>query len=246
MDLSEISYPIVIAHRGYKAKYPENTLASFRAAVDSGAKMLELDVTLTRDRKLAVIHDDTLDRTTDGSGAVSGHTMAELDKLDAGSWFDRSFAGEKIPSLEEVLETAESKAVVNIEIKPEAWEKNQPEDRIEVQVVRLVKKMKMTDQVIVSSFEPRVLEGIAAMAGSPAVALLTENLRAEDVIDTCRRLKAFAWNPDFKSVTRSQVELMKKENVRVLAYTVNTAEDAQRMVEIGVDGFFSDDPFILK
>src|SRR5205823_7284106 len=108
----------VVGHRGAMGHRPENTLASFEYAVAHGADWIELDVHLTRDGALAVIHDEAVDRTTDGHGLVNDHTLAELKKLDAGTWFAPEFAGQRIPSLDEVLVWArERNTVVDIEIK---------------------------------------------------------------------------------------------------------------------------------
>ena len=99
LDLTRFTRPLLIGHRGYPARYPENTLASFEGAMQAGCDMIELDVTLTKDRKVVVIHDDTLDRTTTGKGPVRGHALAEIKRLDAGSWFDARFAAERVPEL---------------------------------------------------------------------------------------------------------------------------------------------------
>src|SRR5919206_925556 len=101
-------------HRGNAAECPENTLASFRSAIELGVDVIECDVHRAEDGGLAVIHDHLLDRTTDGSGLVRDQTMAELKRFDAGSWKDARFAGERIPSLEEVLEVARGKAGVAV------------------------------------------------------------------------------------------------------------------------------------
>ena len=90
-DLKTAKRPLIVAHRGYRAKYPENTLVAFEAAIEAGADMIELDVLLTKDRKAVVIHDESLDRTTSGQGPVSDYTLSELKALDAGSWFDARF-----------------------------------------------------------------------------------------------------------------------------------------------------------
>src|SRR3990172_9877913 len=95
--------PVVIAHRGASGSCPENTLAAFRRAAALGADMIELDVQLTRDGEVVVIHDWTLDRTTSGTGPVRACSLAELRRLDAGAWFDAAFAGERVPTLGEVL-----------------------------------------------------------------------------------------------------------------------------------------------
>src|SRR5882724_8531889 len=101
---------MVIAHRGASSSAPENTLAAFDLALEMGTRHLELDVELTRDDHVVVIHDDTVDRTTDGSGPVTSHALAALQGLDAGSWFGGKFAGQRIPTFEEVLERYQGRA----------------------------------------------------------------------------------------------------------------------------------------
>src|SRR5271156_4282030 len=106
-----------IAHRGASGTFPENTLAAFRAAIDAGADMCELDVHLTRDGVVVVIHDEEVDRTTDGKGRVAEMTLAEIKRLDAGARYDRRFTGETIPTLEEVFDLVEGRCSLNIELK---------------------------------------------------------------------------------------------------------------------------------
>src|SRR5262245_679720 len=107
---------LVIAHRGASGTCPENTLAAFRRAVEVGADMIELDVQLTRDDAVVVMHDWTLDRTTDGSGAVGERALDELRPLDAGRWFAPEFAGERVPTLAAVLDAVP--IPINVELKP--------------------------------------------------------------------------------------------------------------------------------
>ena len=128
--------PLIAAHRGFSAQYPENTMASFEAAVQAGAHMIELDVTLSRDEEVVVIHDDTVDRTSDGSGPVRAFTLRELKQLDAGRWFQPRFSGEKIPALKEVLAAFKDRIWINIEIKPQDPLSNVPAGRIEEKVAR--------------------------------------------------------------------------------------------------------------
>lgn len=114
-------FPImVIAHRGFSGQAPENTLASFQKAVELGSDMIELDVRFSKDGQVVVIHDDTIDRTTNGRGKVADYTLKELKQFDAGSWFAPQFSGERIPTLKEVLELVKGKVLVNIEIKDES------------------------------------------------------------------------------------------------------------------------------
>ena len=171
-ELSDIRRPLLIGHRGYPARYPENTLAAFTGAMDAGCDMIELDVTLTRDRRVVVIHDDTLDRTTNGSGPVRDRTVEEMRKLDAGSWFAPRFAAERVPLLDEVIALTAGRCMLNIEIKESAFEEGYPADAIEHQVAELVKTAGAMDRVIVSSFDRRILERLARMPAPPALAFI--------------------------------------------------------------------------
>ncbi len=175
LDLARFTRPLLIGHRGYPALCPENTLASFEGAMQAGCDMIELDVTLTKDRKVVVIHDDTLDRTTTGKGPVRGHALAEIKALDAGSWFDARFAAERVPELWEVMELTAGRCMLNIEIKDSAFEEDFPADAIEHQVVKLVRKSGAMDRVIISSFDKRILQRIAAMDAPPAVAYISDH-----------------------------------------------------------------------
>ena len=111
---------LVIAHRGFSGAAPENTLAAFKKAMEVDSDMMELDVRFSKDGQVVVMHDDTLDRTTNGRGKVSDYTLKELKQFDAGSWFAPQFAGEQIPTLVEVLEFAKGRIPVNFEIKDES------------------------------------------------------------------------------------------------------------------------------
>src|ERR1700704_2677024 len=144
-------------HRGNPDEFPENTLASFRSAIELGVDVIELDVHRSEDGGLPVIHDHLLDRTTDGSGLVRDHTMAELKRFDAGSWKDPKFKGERIPSLDEVLAGAQGKVGVAIEIKNLPL----PYSGIEKAVVRAVKDAGMVHEVVVISFDHRSIQRIA-------------------------------------------------------------------------------------
>ncbi|MFZ0242200.1 MAG: glycerophosphodiester phosphodiesterase family protein [Desulfobacterales bacterium] len=238
--------PVVIAHRGYRKRFPENTLAAFAAAFDSGAPMVELDVALTRDRRAVVLHDDTLERTTDGRGQVCDFTLAELKRLDAGSWFDPRFAGERLPSLDEALDLCAARGMVNIEIKAAAFEAGRPADAIEEQVLRAVAQRGMGARAVISSFDTRFLDRICERPAAPAIGLLTEVRPTADPLRLCQRLRAFSWHPEYHSLTAEKVRDMHAAGIRVLPYTVNRPADFRRLLQMGVDGVFSDDPPLLK
>ncbi|MEN8780393.1 MAG: glycerophosphodiester phosphodiesterase family protein [Desulfobacterales bacterium] len=238
--------PVIIAHRGYRKRYPENTLAAFTAAFDAGVGMVEVDVTLTRDRRVVVLHDNTLDRTTDGRGQARGFTLEELKQLDAGSWFDPRFAGERLPTLEEVLDLCAARGMVNIEIKAGAFEVDRLADAIEEQVLTAVTERGISDRVLISSFEARFLTRIVDRPDAPAVGVLTERRSGSDPLGLCKRLQAFSWHPDFRSVTAARVRAMHAAGIMVFPYTVNQLEDFRRLLQMGVDGIFTDDPPLLQ
>jgi glycerophosphoryl diester phosphodiesterase len=145
--------PLNFAHRGASHEAPANTLAAFRRAVELGADGVELDVHLSKDRQLVVIHDFTLETTTNGRGLVQNHTLAELKELDAGSWFGPAFAGERIPSLQEVIEAVGQRLLLNIELKASRHGPGSGDDLADA-VVHLIEDYHLQDRVVVSSFSP--------------------------------------------------------------------------------------------
>ena len=235
-------FPWIAAHRGYKKKYPENTLAAFQAAINTGVPMIELDVTLSRDRRLIVIHDATLDRTTNGQGPVHDQTLEELKQLDAGSWFHPDFAGQRLPELAEVLKLVNGRAITNIEIKANAYEPHHPPDAIEKQVVKLVKQKKLQNSVLISSFDSHILKQISLLETPPPIALISKNPLQKNVVEICKRLKTFSWHPHHKIVSRKQVRKFHAAGILVFPYNVDTPEDCARMIGFKVDGLITDDP----
>ena len=236
--------PWTIAHRGYRAKYPENTLVAFQAALDAGVEMIELDVALTLDRKLVVIHDATLERTTNGEGAVRDHTLAQLQQLDAGGWFHPRFAGEHLPELSEVLDLADGRVLINIEIKPYAYEPHHPPDAVERQTLELVGQRNLEERVLISSFDLNLLTHISTFEYVPALALISRNPADKHTLENCKRLKVVSWHPNHQILTPDQVRTMHEHNIRVFPYNADTSAEITRMLEMGVDGVISSDPFL--
>ena len=236
------SSPWIIAHRGFKKNYPENTLVAFQAAMDAGVPMIELDVMLSRDRKLVVIHDETLDRTTNGHGSVHDHTLEELKQLDAGSWFHSDFAQERLPELSEVLELVDGRVITNIEIKSNAYEPHHPTDAIEKQVVELVKQKKALDMVLISSFKTEILSQVSEIDDRPVLALISSDPAEGQTIKFCQDINAFSWHPDHRIVTENQVKKMHAAGLMVFPYTVDTFEDYLKMTDMNVDGVITNDP----
>lgn len=238
--------PLIIGHRGYKAKYPENTLAGFREAIANGVDMIEFDVQLSSDGYPVIIHDDELDRTTDGNGPVGALSLSELKKLDAGSWFDPRFKNEPIPTLEEVLDLVADKALINVEIKVKPDQKIETLQDIEKITLALIRRKKLEKQVLVSSFNKYVLQSISQMDQPPALGVLTEFGEEIDVLSLCKTLGAFSWHPYFLEANEEKIARMHKNGIRVIPYTVNTLNEIKAVVKNGVDGFFTDDPVAAR
>lgn len=246
IDLARFTRPLLIGHRGYPAKFPENTLAAFEGAMQAGCDMIELDVTLSRDRKVVVIHDDTLDRTTNGKGPVLERTLEEIKRLDAGSWFAPRFSAERIPELSEVMELTAGRCMLNIEIKQSAFEAGYPIDAIEHQVVTLVRAGGAMDRVIISSFDKRILERIAAMDAPPAIAYISDHGVDKRVLDMLLAMKAFSWHPSFKVLTRDQVDMLHTAGLKVFPWTINTRAEAEKVLALGVDGLICNELRVMR
>lgn len=235
-----LTLPRVIGHRGAAAHAPENTLASFRKAARLGATMVEFDVKLTRNRVPVVIHDDTLDRTTDGSGPVANADFAALRMLDAGRKFAPEFRGERIPTLDEVLTLAlELGLAVNIEIKP------CPGREAETAEVALAAARRLWPQdrpaPLVSSFEIESLLKAREIAPDwPRGYLIWDRPAVwaanADAVD------AATINISHEKETPATIAEYRATGRPVLAYTVNEAERAKALFDLGVAGVFTDAP----
>ena len=147
--------PLIIAHRGASGLAPENTMAAFKKAYDTGVSMIELDVQKTKDGHLVIMHDDTVDRTTNGKGKIEDLTLEEIKKLDAGSWFSSEYTGEKIPTLGEVLEWAKDKIKVDIEVKDYKQYRS-----MESELNSIIEENNAGKNVMVTSFSKDVLKRI--------------------------------------------------------------------------------------
>jgi glycerophosphoryl diester phosphodiesterase len=236
----ELSYPIIFAHRGASAHAPENTLASFELALSQGADAIELDANLSADGEVVIIHDSTVDRTTNGHGRVAQLPVTELRSLDAGSFFSEKYRGEKIPRLEEVFEAIGKKVFINVELKTYAA----PHDRLVEKVCALVKKHSMEKRIIFSSFLasnlkkaksllPEVPGGLLARRGWKGAWARSFGFNFGDYA---------ALHPYLTDVTKQQIVRVHRLKRRVHVGTVNKAEDMIRLINWGVDGIFTDDP----
>jgi glycerophosphoryl diester phosphodiesterase len=233
--------PVFFAHRGASAHAPENTLAAFELAVEQGAPAIELDVKLTNDRQLIIIHDTTLNRTTNGAGPVAKHSLAALRELDAGAWFSASFRAEKIPLLSEVFEAVGKKVFINIELTNYST----PFDGLVTEVAAVVKKHGLEERVIFSSFNFTNL----VMAKRLLPKVPCGQLMPEGSSGWWQRLAAGfmtleAEHPYVTDVTEQSVQAIHGKGRRVHVWTVNDPADMRRLRSQAVDGIFSDDPLL--
>lgn len=226
--------PLVIAHRGASGTRPENTLAAFRRAAELGAPMVELDVQLTRDREVVVIHDLTLDRTTDGSGPVHERTLAEIERLDAGAWFDPAFRGERVPTLTQVLAAIPSS--VNVELKPIG------DDGLEPRALAAVEASGALGRVVFSSFDPEALVRLRQLSPVAEVAVLWDEGPLPEALRLAERVGARALHLRNKWVTPDTLSLAASSGLPIRVWTVNDAAEFHRLAAVGVNGVFTDYP----
>jgi glycerophosphoryl diester phosphodiesterase len=235
--------PRVIAHRGVSSRAPENTLAAFRLAQEQGAGMVELDARLARDGALVVIHDSTLDRTTDGHGRVIETDSTVIRRLDAGSWFDPRFRGERVPTLEEALALlARLGLAVNVELKADPGE----ERRTGAEAARLVERVWPAEgpPVLVSSFEEEALAAARREAPELPRGLLRERA-GPDWREAMERLACTTLHLGSHHVDEAGLRELYREAVPVLVYTVNSPAEARRLFDLGVRAVFSDVPDVI-
>jgi len=228
----------IISHRGGALLAPENTLSAFENSVQIGAHYYELDVRMSSDDSLIIMHDGTIDRTTNGVGNVSSLTFDQLRVFDAGSWFSSEFEGEKIPLLSEALEVAKNASTeigVVIEIKS-------TEDNIVDKVVELVKKMNMEDQVIISSFNFTQVVKAKSLASNIKVQLFAGAI-TETMISNMSTING-EWVGSGSNLSESLISLAHTNNVKVNRWTLNGATQIQEIIANGYDAVTTDDPIV--
>jgi glycerophosphoryl diester phosphodiesterase len=233
---------MLIAHRGFSGRYPENTLRAFREAMKLPVDGIELDIRRTRDGVLVVIHDETVDRTTFGSGRVSELTWDELRQLDAGAWKGEEFAGERIPRLDEVLELVNGQTVLHLEIKEPGTEK---------QIAETLRRYDAIGWVKLASFHPVALKATRQVAPDASLVLIGgPRIGADD--DTFRQFVrdalsngANALSVHHSVITKERVCYCHQRYLFIGAWTVNDAELARQLVAMGVDAIASDFPDLV-
>ncbi|MFT8321067.1 MAG: glycerophosphodiester phosphodiesterase family protein [Bacillus sp. (in: firmicutes)] len=220
-----------VAHRGWSGRAPENTLTAFKLALlEPKIEAIELDVHLSKDGVPVVIHDHTLERTTDGKGAVIAHTIEELTQLDAGKWFGEPFAGERIPLLEEVLYLAKEKKHLLIELKQAGTLYH----RLEEKVANLIKKYDMQKQVTIISFNHESLRKIKKLDEKLEIGLLFSG-RPTMLAEQLEFTRASHLSINHAFLTEELVESFKNHPVKIGAWTVNDKQSLTRIMKLSED-----------
>lgn len=217
-----------IGHRGAKAYEPENTILSFKRAIELGANAVELDVRRTKDGEIVVIHDAEVDRTTNGRGLVSELTLSEIKRLSTEK-------GEKIPTLEEALDFLDRKVKILVELK---------EVGIEEKVLDIIRRRGLEDNVMIISFHEEALRRVRELSGTIKTGLIY--VKHKDPIGAALSLKAQYILPMYKFIYPSLIRKAHASGIKVIAWTINTPEEAQEYARMGVDGIASDKPDILR
>jgi glycerophosphoryl diester phosphodiesterase len=237
---SKTKIPLILAHRGASALAPENTMAAFDLAYTLGADGIELDVMLSKDNQLIVIHDDTVDRTTNGSGRVIDFTSTNLKELDAGSTYSVAFRGQKLPLLSEVFEKFGHKFLINVELKNYA----SPFDDLTKKVVELIEQHQLSDSVLLSSFNPinlfkakrinpDIKRGLLIFSG--ALGKLMRGFFG-------RIVPYHAIHPFYTDVDEAFVQKAHKLGRKVNVWTVDDPHELIRLRNLGVDAVICNDP----
>jgi len=227
---------VVTAHRGASYVAPENTLSAMSAAVEAGAEFAELDVGLTRDGEVVLMHDRTIDRTTSGTGELGEFSLDELRDLEAGSWFGEDFSGEPIPTLREVIRFAKGKLKLNIEIKT-----SREEPTIAAAVVEIIRSEGFVEECMVTSFSRETVEEVKRIAPE----IRTGFIFGEDYPDDVFEGGWEVLSSNHEVVDSVFVARAKQSGKSVHVWTVDDRELMLKLIGLGVDGIISNRPALL-
>ncbi len=227
-----------IAHRGASGHAPENTMAAFRLALEQGADAIELDLHQTADGHLVVLHDFSLKRTTGDPRSVKQVELSEIKKLDAGIWWSKEYQGERIPTLEEVLELARDRIAVYIELK-----KGSPfYPAVEARLIALLGRLKAHTWVTVSSFDSQALQTLRDRDPKLSLGLLTRLSEAKPILSLAQTLSVRAIHISTRRFSPVLLHQAHAQGFLVHVYTVNRPSEMQRFLDLGIDGLFTNYP----
>lgn len=231
----------IYAHRGASGQCPENTMAAFKQALKDGADGIEMDVHLTRDGVPVVIHDETVDRTSDGSGLVQDYTVASIKKLSMGGWKSPQFRSETLPTLEEFLDwIKQTPLLLNIELKNNIL----PYRGMEKKVLNMVMEQGLLDRTVFSSFNHESLYKLHLLNTDAEIAPLFAKPIMVPPWDYCRELGAKGIHPHFRHVTSQYIEELHQHHLAVRPYTVNIPQFMRILMEWKCDAIITDNPWM--
>jgi glycerophosphoryl diester phosphodiesterase len=227
---------LAIAHRGASGYAPENTLAAFRRAVAQGATFIETDLHLTRDAHFIALHDETVDRTTNGQGHVHQMALSEIRRLDAGSWFASEFMSERIPTLDEILDFSKKNDVVfYLELKPNGFWGGEH---------ALISALRNTSEIarsVIISFDPTILSSLRKIEPTLMTGLLYDGT-ADNPFEKALEIGARQLVVRGDLVTPNVIQQARKQDLQVVCWTVNSPAHMRLLVAAGVDGIMTDYP----
>lgn len=241
-DVGMHQKPLITAHRGFSGRFPENTLRAVKEALRIGVDGIEVDARTTRDGVVILMHDETVDRTTDGRGRVRELTWREIRQLDAGSWRGEEFRGEPVPRLEDVLSETAGRTVLHVEVKERGEEEA---------VLKVIRECGALDWVVVTSFHPEVIRNVYYLEPRVGRSLIVGWLRAgEDVKKGLPIHWALECGANSLALYRGHVneQIITYAHKRLLsvgAWTVNDVDEAAGLAMIGVDNITTDHPDIM-
>jgi glycerophosphoryl diester phosphodiesterase len=232
---------LVYGHRGAKAYAPMNTLPAFILAAEQGAHGIELDVHRSKDGYPVIVHDFTVDATSDGVGRVAEMTLAQLKALDAGAWFSDAFTGTRIATLDEVFEAVGARLLINVEIKSESIDT----DGVEDVVAACIARHNMADRVIVSSFNPLTLQRFRAIMPTVPIGYLDWQGSTADMRAAAASTGYEAYHPEHAMIDAALVEAEHAAGRFINTWTVNDGARAAELVALGVRGIITDTPDVV-
>ncbi len=235
--------PLIIAHRGDSAHRPENTLASFASALETGADLVELDVQLTQDGHVIVLHDVTLDRTTNGTGDVRQMTLAQVRALSAGypKQFGGAYAGERVPTLAEALAFMRGRARVMIEINKDSVT-DDADDGIEARTIADVRKAGMTGDVALISFDRRALLRCRALAPEITCGHLFHQEQPDEVVAGARAVGCELVMPEKRMINEALAERTRAAGLKLSTWVVDDPDELRSLARYELYGVATNRP----
>jgi len=232
-----------IAHRGFSSQYPENTILAFQKALELGVNWLELDLQVTSDGHLIVLHDLTVDRRSDGSGAASEFTLDEIKSLDAGSWMSGEFTGQRIPTFQEIFDELDPSTFLVVELKFEGT------DAIE-KVIQSINENNASERVVISTFDLAKLPIVKQLAPElPMTALLKSVGRTpSEMVTLAQDLGVDTLGPSSSDITEETIKVAHEAGLLVRAHGLgeDQGEEMNRIIDLGVDGMTTNYPDVLQ